>query len=188
MKHIKENKDLKGAMEHAAKHAEQTPEQDKKPESDSITISKKEHDDLLKAKDAQKELVYAYAEFDNYKKRHAKDVLQQMAFANEKLVKEMLPIIDNLSRAKEHACEEDTKGLELIMKQLKDALDKFGVKELSSVGEKFDPNFHEAMEKTESDDHDADSVTEEYQKGYTMHGRLIRPCKVCVNTKKKKEE
>ena len=180
MKHIKEVKDPKEVKVEVEHPEEVVP--------DTITINKKEYDELLKARDAQKELLYAYAEFDNFKKRHAKDVQQQMTFANEKIVKEILPIADNLVRAKEHACEADVEGLYLIIKQLKDVLGKFGVKELVSVGEKFDPNFHEAMEQTESEEKGDGIVVDEYQKGYKMHDRVIRPCKVCVNTKKKKEE
>lgn len=183
MKHIKE---VKGAKEAKVDEVKQPEVQEVAP--DTVTISKKEYDELLKAKDTQKEFLYACAEFDNFKKRHAKDVQQQMAYANEKIVKEILPIADNLMRAKEHACEADVEGLDLIIKQLKDALAKFGVKELSSVGEKFDPNFHEAMDQKESDEHENGVVTDEYQKGYKMHDRVIRPCKVCVNMKKKKEE
>ena len=167
-------------------------------EKEMVTITKEEYENLLKSKEAQDKLLYVYAEFENFKKRTARDLLQQMTYANEKLIKEVLPIIDNLCRAKDHACENGEKteekfakfleGIELILKQLKDVLGKFGVEELSSIGEKFDPNFHEAMEQVESDEHDNGDVVNEYQKGYKFHGRVIRPSKVSVATKKKKEE
>jgi molecular chaperone GrpE len=188
--------------EHAKKHAE-AKEESKVVEKeatgkDMVSITKEEYEKLLKSKEAQEKLLYVYAEFENFKKRTARDLLQQMTYANEKLIKEVLPIIDNLCRAKDHACENGEKteekfakfleGIELILKQLKDVLGKFGVEEVSSIGEKFDPNFHEAMEQVESDKHENGDVVNEYQKGYKFQGRVIRPSKVSVATKKKKEE
>jgi molecular chaperone GrpE len=188
------------------KNKEKTPEvmeqEDKAPEAkeneENVTIPKSEYDELLKAKKAQQDLLYVYAEFDNFKKRHAKDVQQQVTFANEKIIKDVLPIIDNLCRAKDHAsdCEGTTEqqfskfleGLDMILKQLMGVLKKFGVEEVNSLGEKFDPNFHEAMEQTESDKHEDGTVVNEYQKGYMLHGRLIRPSKVSIALKKKKED
>jgi molecular chaperone GrpE len=167
-------------------------------DDDMVSISKKEYEELQKSKEAQQKLLYAYAEFENYKKRAAKDLQQQICYANEKLIKEVLPIIDNLGRAKDHADQCKTldaeqfqkflKGIDLVLKQLTDSLKKFGVEEVCSVGEKFDPNYHEAMDHRESEDHDNGVVIDEYQKGYTLNGRLIRPSKVGVSIKKKKED
>ena len=171
---------------------------------DSVSISKKEYEDLLNAKKAQKELLYVCADFDNFRKRAAKDLQQQIDFANEKLIKAILPVLDNLHRATEkEAFELDLAGdheiakksvkkfwdgIKLVQKQLEDVLDKFGVKEVKCLNEKFDPNFHEAMENVESDKHEHGHVMKEYEKGYTLKGRLIRPSKVCVSKKSKKEE
>lgn len=184
--------------ETAVKEAQKVVEEKGTTEKEMVSITKEEYEKLLKSKEAQDKLLYVYAEFENFKKRVARDLQQQMTYANEKLIKEVLPIIDNLCRAKDHACENGEKteerfakfleGIDLILKQLMDVLGKFGVEELSSVGEKFDPNFHEAMEQVESDKHDNGDVVDEYQKGYKFHGRVIRPSKVSVATKKKKEE
>jgi len=185
--------------EHSKKH-EETPEvkEVKEQEKDTVTITKEEYEKLLKSKEAQEKLLYVYAEFENFKKRTARDLQQQMAYANESLIKEVLPIIDNLCRAKDHACENGEKsdekfakfleGIDLILKQLMTVLGKFGVEELETKGEKFDPNFHEAMEQVESDDHEHGDIVNEYQKGYKFKDRVIRPSKVSVATKKKKEE
>ena len=131
---------------------------------ETVQISKKEYEELLKCKGAQEKLLYVCADFDNYKKRSAKDLEQQVCYANEKLIKEVLPIMDNLSRAREHAksCDDSSKeqfdkfleGIDLVFKQIMTALKKFGVEEVCSVGEKFDPNYHEAMDHRESKDHD----------------------------------
>jgi len=170
----------------------------KEQEKDIVTITKEEYEKLLKSKESQEKLLYVYAEFENFKKRTARDLQQQMAYANESLIKEVLPIIDNLCRAKDHACENGEKsdekfakfleGIDLILKQLMSVLGKFGVEELETKGEKFDPNFHEAMEQVESDDHEHGDIVSEYQKGYKLKDRVIRPSKVIVATKKKKEE
>ncbi len=192
--HSKKNAEAK---EEAIPTVKETMEKETKGK-DMVTVTKEEYEKLMKSKEAQDKLLYVYAEFENFKKRTARDLQQQMTYANEKLIKEVLPIIDNLCRAKDHACEDGKKteerfakfleGIDLILKQLKDTLGKFGVEELSSVGEKFDPNFHEAMEQVESDEHDNGDVVNEYQKGYMFNGRVIRPSKVSVATKKKKEE
>ncbi len=188
--------------DHGKKHVE-TPEvkevkEVKEQEKDTVTITKEEYEKLLKAKEAQEKLLYTYAEFENFKKRSARDLQQQMAYANESLIKEVLPIIDNLCRAKDHACENGEKsdekfakfleGIDLILKQLMSVLGKFGVEELETKGEKFDPNFHEAMEQVESGDHEHGDIVNEYQKGYKLKDRVIRPSKVSVAMKKKKEE
>ncbi len=188
--------------DHGKKHVE-TPEvkevkEVKEQEKDTVTITKEEYEKLLKAKEAQEKLLYTYAEFENFKKRSARDLQQQMAYANESLIKEVLPIIDNLCRAKDHACENGEKsdekfakfleGIDLILKQLMSVLGKFGVEELETKGEKFDPNFHEDMEQVESGDHEHGDIVNEYQKGYKLKDRVIRPSKVSVAMKKKKEE
>lgn len=167
-----------------------------KAECDCVTITKKEYEDLLKAKEAQQKMLYLFADFENFKKRNAKEIEQQLAYANEKLIKEMLPIVDNLCRAKDHSgeCENNKEqfakfvnGLDLILKQFNEVLTKFGVKELSSIGEKFNPEFHEAMDQVETQDHDNGTVVNEYQKGYLLNDRLIRPSRVSVSKKKKED-
>ncbi len=199
----KDNQKKKEAKQHTDEEQNDQVEQELdsvnvEQEEEMVKISKKEYEELQKYKEAQQKLLYAYADFENYKKRAAKDLQQQICYANERLIKEVLPIIDNLSRAKDHAgqCEsidaeqfkKFLEGIDLVLKQLMDALKKFGVEEVCSMGEKFDPNYHEAMDHRESDDHDNGVVIDEYQKGYTLNGRLIRPSKVGVSIKKKKED
>ncbi|MCX6111672.1 MAG: nucleotide exchange factor GrpE [Proteobacteria bacterium] len=186
------------------KTGQESASEQQEDENECISISKKEYEDLLNAKKAQQDLLYVCADFDNFRKRAAKDLQQQIDFANEKLIKAILPVLDNLHRATEkEALELDFAsdheiakksvikfwdGIKLIQKQLEDVLDKFGVKEVKCLNEKFDPNFHEAMEHTESDKHSHGHVIKEYEKGYTLKDRLIRPSKVCVSKKTKKEE
>lgn len=176
---------------------EEVLEQVQEAKSDSITISKTEYEELLKFKEAQQKLIYVYAEFENFKKRTARDFQQQLNYANEGLIKEVLPIIDNLCRAKEHAnCdlenseqkfEKFLEGMDLILKQLMNVLNKFGVEEVNCLGCKFNPEFHEAMEQVDSEEHENGDIVNELQKGYTLKGRLIRPSKVSVARNKKED-
>lgn len=132
----------------------------------------------------------ALADFDNFKKRSAIDREQFAQFANEGLVTELLPVVDGFSRAmdaaeKANAGEEMKKGLALIKKQLEDAMKKRGVKEIEALGKSYDPHVHEAILQKE-DDGPEGVIIEEMQKGYTLHGRVIRPSMVIVS--KNKEE
>lgn len=128
------------------------------------------------------------ADFENARKRMAKEKQELIKYANEDLIYKFLPVIDNFERAV--ACAEasqNTKsileGIELIQKQMNGILANYGLRQIPSVGEKFDPNKHEAIMKVESDLHSEDTVVEELQKGYTLNERVIRPAVVKVSKK-----
>jgi len=127
----------------------------------------------------------AMAELDNLRKRTEKERSEYFKFANEQLIKELLPIVDNLERAVEHAQDtEDTRslleGVNLTLKMLHSCLEKFGVKPVNAVGEKFNPHFHEVVQVEESEEVTDEVVIKEYQKGYLLHERLLRPALVVV--------
>ncbi|MBN2057585.1 MAG: nucleotide exchange factor GrpE [Candidatus Saganbacteria bacterium] len=128
------------------------------------------------------------ADFDNYKKRSAMEREQFVQFANEGIVAELLPVLDGFNRATEaaekmQAGEEMLKGLALVKKQFEDALKKHGVAEIPALGQAYDPNVHEAIMQQEHDGPEG-IIIEEAQKGYTLHGRVIRPSMVIVSKKK----
>jgi molecular chaperone GrpE len=129
------------------------------------------------------------ADLDNYKKRANLEKEELAKFSNEILVKELLPAVDGFARAIDFAKKTNNddliKGISLVKKQVEDALMKFGVKEIVSVGKPYDAHLQEAIFMKESDG-DPGIVLEETQKGYTMHERLIRPAMVVVS--KNKEE
>ena len=138
-------------------------------------------------------LLRTMAEFDNYKKRVAKDKEDLTRYGNEKLMRELLPVIDNFERALEQAKNSpDQKALQegvaMILRQLVTLLEKFGVKGFSSVGQPFDPNRHEAMTHQESDEHEENMVIAEFQKGYNLHDRLLRAAMVAVSKQPAEEE
>ena len=123
------------------------------------------------------------ADFINYKKRVEREKGELTVFANERIVTEMLTIIDNFERALESEKENcDTsffKGVEMILKQFVDTLSKFGLEKIEADGKDFDPNFHHAVMQEEADE--PDKVTEVIQKGYKLKDRVIRPAMVKVS-------
>jgi molecular chaperone GrpE len=134
-----------------------------------------------------------YAEFENYKKRSARDLEEVQKYANERLLRELLPVVDNLERAIFHAKEfkESTKileGLELVLKQSLEVLGKFGVNGFESYLKPFDPAVHQAMGEIESEEHEGGLVIQEIQKGYRLNDRILRPAMVLISRKKALEE
>lgn len=123
------------------------------------------------------------AETDNYKKRLRKDKEDSVQYANEKLLMELLSVYDNFERAlaaNNPTLETMKEGVEMILKQFSSFLEKEKVAVIESVGKVFDPTVHEIMCQVESHDHDENIITEEYSKGYTLNGRILRPAKVVV--------
>lgn len=125
------------------------------------------------------------AEFENFKKRMQKEKGDLVKFGNENLLKALLPVLDNLSRAIEHGknAEENSpllEGVEMTCKEFLNILDRFGVKPVPAVGEVFDPEKHEALSQEESDQ-ESNRVIAVVQNGYFYHDRLLRPAKVIVS-------
>jgi molecular chaperone GrpE len=151
------------------------------PEKTELELAKEE------LEETKNRLLRALADFDNYKKRAAIEREQFVQFANETLISDLLPIIDGFARAmdaaeKIKAGEEMIKGLALIKRQVEDILKKHGVDEVEALGKPYDPNLHEAILQKE-DKGPEGVIIEEMQKGYTLHGRVIRPSMVIVSKK-----
>jgi len=132
------------------------------------------------------------ADFENYKKRAAREKEDWAKFANEDLIRGILPFIDNLERALNHAQKvTDTgvliEGVRLTLQQLLQTLNKFGLSSFQSVGKPFDPAVHEAMLVVETDKQEPNQVVEEFQKGYLLNDRLLRPATVSVSKAPEKE-
>jgi molecular chaperone GrpE len=132
------------------------------------------------------------ADFENYKKRAAKEKEDYVKFANEDLIKAIIPFIDNLERAVNHAEKVHDigvmiEGVRLTIQQVLQALNKLGLSSFESVGKPFDPAKHEAMLVVETDQHEPNQVVEEFQKGYLLYDRLLRPATVSVSKLPEKE-
>lgn len=128
----------------------------------------------------------AAAELENYKKRTAREREDWAKYANENLLKEILPILDNLQRALNHADNEDNRealldGIRMVHRQFLSALEHFGVKPIEALNQPFDPSMHEAMMQVESDEHEPNTVVQELERGYLLHDRLLRPARVAVS-------
>ncbi len=138
-----------------------------------------------KAADNYDKYVRAVAELDNYKKRAVREKADAIQYGNENLLRDILPLVDNMDRAMEHACNSDDfdafkKGLKMLQQQLLGCLQKHGVEQIEAVGKDFDPHVHEAMLQVESEEHEESKVVGEFERGYLLNGRLLRPAKVSV--------
>ena len=126
----------------------------------------------------------AVAEFDNVRKRAAREREEYTRYANESLLRDVLPVLDNLDRALQAARSEPTTslttGVELIQRELLRVLEKYGVAPFDSVGQPFDPERHEAIARVQSADLPDMSVAAETARGYLLHGRVLRPAMVTV--------
>ena len=134
----------------------------------------------------QERLLRLHAEFENYKKRMAREKAEFLKFANEGLILQFLPILDNLERAIAAARAETgstplIEGIEMIVRLFRTTLEKVGVKTMEVVGQPFDPGFHQAVAQVESSQGEANLVIDEIQKGYLLEGRVLRPAMVKVS-------
>lgn len=124
------------------------------------------------------------AELENYRKRMQREKEDLARFANENLLREMLPILDNLERAVAHAEQEQEGGLlegvQMTLEQFRKTLERLGVVPVAAIGEPFSPDCHEAMGQLESSEHAPNTIVQEMQKGYTLNDRLLRPALVMI--------
>jgi molecular chaperone GrpE len=178
-----------GIIESDDRAKEETPSQENQSSElkvlqDEIESKSKEYKDLY-----NKYLILV-ADFDNYKKRVAKEKADIAIYGNEELIKELLHVLDNLERALEHSeSTEETgplvDGIKLVHKQFLTSLEKFGVRPVSAAGgEKFDPKLHQAIERVESDEITPGLILSEMLRGYVLRDRLIRPSLVAVSKEK----
>ena len=135
--------------------------------------------------DKQDRLLRALAEVDNVKRRTQREREEYVRYANEGLVRDLLPIVDNFDRALEaaRASQEAAKvveGVALIQRELLKVLERVGVTRYSAVGERFDPNRHDATGRVVSVNHPPDTVVAELTPGYVLNGRVLRPAQVVV--------
>jgi molecular chaperone GrpE len=146
------------------------------------------------SKEAHERLLRVSADFENYKKRSAREMEDFRKYANQSLLKEMLSVVDNLELAINSAQDEanaDKKlieGLNLTRYEMLRVFERFNVKPIEARGEVFDPAFHEAVMREETDDYPENTVLSEFQKGYLIHDRLLRPAMVVVAASKSKNE
>jgi molecular chaperone GrpE len=136
--------------------------------------------------EAKEQALRAQAEAQNARRRAEQDVEKAHKFGQEKLVNDLLPVVDNLERALEAMGDADEtlkpvlEGVELTLKSFQDTLKRHSIEALHPLGEPFDPQLHQAMTMVPSPDAEPNTVIDVFQKGYTLHGRLVRPAMVVV--------
>ena len=144
------------------------------------------------AEQEHERLLRLSAEFENYKKRMTRQMDEFKKYANEALLKNLLSVVDNLERAIQTS-EDETEtssnacvieGVEMTLNEILKVLNKFHVTPIEALGKPFDPAFHEAVMQSESDKHEDNTIISEFQKGYLLHGRLLRPAMVEVSKEK----
>ena len=143
------------------------------------------------ADEAHDRLLRLSAEFDNYKKRMNRQMDEFRKYANESLLKDLLPVVDNLERALnlaeekagEQMPESFIEGVEMTLNEILKILSRYHVTPIEAKGKPFDPVFHEAVMQEPSDDQPENTVINEFQKGYLIHDRLLRPSMVVVSKK-----
>lgn len=166
------------------KNSEQA-EETQKAEAQETETPKKDEVDY------KEKFFYVAAELDNYRKRMEREKENLLKFGNERLLSDLLPVVDNFERTVEMLRpDEDPKiknivvGIDMVMKQFLDAVAKHGMTQVQAIGKDFDPNFHEALAQEYQEGAKPNQIIKEYQKGYTLNGRLVRPSTVVVASDK----
>jgi molecular chaperone GrpE len=175
---------------HGAAHSPEEPESAVLTDPAGMAALAEERDRLNAEKaEIQGLLLRRQADFDNFKKRYERERAAIYDDATMEAVRQLLPVLDDLTRALQAAGEagggarEYAKGMELIHQQLSETLARMGLSPVEALGKPFDPNLHHAVQKEESGEAAADTVLEEFQRGYFFKDRLLRPAMVKVAVK-----
>ncbi len=181
----KDRKENEQPEEGQAKEGADQEEREKPLRSELDNLRQQLESKELEAKQNHDRFLRQLAEMDNFKKRTAREKEETIKYGNEGLVRDLLPIMDNLERAVEHVQGGGNgkpllEGIEMILKSLLEVLQKHGVTQISAKGEPFDPQKHEAFAQVEREDLVANTVVEELHKGYLQFDRLLRPSLVSV--------
>lgn len=172
----------KAAETAAPKAAEADP-----PAADpQVTTIAAERDQLAAEKaELYDRLLRRQAEFDNYRKRAEREKSEFWERASMETVRAILPVIDDFERALKVECAsaDYSRGMELIYQRLLDTLTRMGLEPIVSEGAKFDPNLHQALDTQPSEEHEEDTILQEYQKGYNYKGKLLRAAMVKVSSR-----
>lgn len=174
---------LKEKKEETKDEAEKAPEEkepeDKESEEDKLSEEEKLRAELDEQKDKYLRVV---AEYDNFRKRTAKERLDLISTSKADAITQLLPVVDNFERALSAPTQDETykTGIEMIMKQLKDVLKSLGIEEIDPIGEKFDPNVANAVNQIEDENLGDNEVAQVFQKGYRIGDKVLRYAMVVV--------
>ena len=168
----KSNEDIQKAKKKAVK----------KRNTKQQTELKKVKEENIQFKD---QLLRKAAEFDNYRKRTERDFLDRIQNSNQRLITDLLPVLDDFERSIDHAKDIENsdvliEGFELVYKKMSSILEKEGLKHIEAVGQEFDPDQHDALMQMDSDSHESGTIIEEHLKGYDLNDKVIRHSQVLV--------
>jgi molecular chaperone GrpE len=173
--------------EHRSPEGQEASSGPQDPQKEPVEDTEKIKADLAEANDKYLRL---YAEMENYKKKVRRDREEFLAYCNEDLLYELLPVMDSLEMALAHSAKDSDEepaslkqGVENTLRELLRTLDKFGLKPIEAVGRQFDPAFHHAMTQIETTDTEPETVVNEMRKGYLYKERVLRPSLVSVSKK-----
>lgn len=182
-----EKKDPKAAAggDDTAKENAGSAEGEGEPETKTAGEAPPQEDPEARATGLQEQLLRLGAEFDNYKKRAERERVETAKYGTEQVLRAVLPTLDNLDRALQHSRDGNDvtgirEGLRITREELLKALDRFGLNGIDTAGQEFDPAYHEAIAVVASEAHKSNQVVSEMQKGFTLHGRLLRPAQVVI--------
>lgn len=153
--------------------------------NDALAALQKKYDELVQASATQKDMYLRQAaEFENFRKRLSKEQEDLVRYANEKILTELLPILDSLEMTLAHVDPQSSDsivaGVQLILKQLTTTLEKLGITEISGLGENFDPHKQEAIGTEKVEGTPSGIITKVHRKGYSLNGRVVRAAMVTV--------
>ena len=172
---------LQSAVADGAETAEALPEQPTRTGDEVAELAQRNAE-------LQDRVLRLQAEFDNFRKRTERERMEFAEYAGEQTVRALLPILDDFERALKAATpggagDEFVRGIELIYNRLSDTLKKQGLEPITATGARFDPHQHEAIGRLETNEHEDNTVVQEFQRGYNYKGRLLRPAMVQVAVK-----
>jgi molecular chaperone GrpE len=188
---------LEEMSEETPSDADEESQRSKQPktteEVSELTADKMMEELNTKVSDLSDKLLRKAAEFENYRKRMDNEVSSYVKYANEKLIIDLLPILDDFERLnkswdEKHDADKYKEGIDLINEKLKKVLQKHGLKEMESLGKAFDVNLHDALLQVPKEDVKPDTVVEEVEKGYFLKDKVIRHAKVIVSSKPERPE
>ena len=175
---------------------QETTEQNEVPEqlqeSESVEVQQEEESEITKLKTDMENLNNQYirlaADFENYRKRQAQEREALLKFGMQECMKKLIEVVDNFDRALQSvenidSAEKMKETFYILNKQLNDSLTKLGLEQIKSVGEKFDPNLHEAVMQTQTEEYPEETIIKELQKGYKLGDKVLRPAMVDVAVK-----
>lgn len=188
-----EQREIETEPKEEANGEEATPGPEAKDSEKGESLEEKLRQTEEKLKEAEDRCLRLQADFENSRKRMAREKADFLNYGYERILTPLLPLLDDLERSMEAAktnsdLEGLVKGVELVTKEFMTTLEKMGVSRIATVGEKFDPNVHEAVGQEERDDQEPDTVVNEIQKGYKLKDRLLRAARVIVSKKKSESD